>query len=687
MTSIFFGFLSGLLKILRLPIDFVLFSFHWLKGMGWLFLFKISEMFDLPMERRWPFGCLTQLTKNGKSACLPAKKYGTPSIFGTLCPDLGKDEKGCHFCLRSMATTSDRWNPRWGKLVSSSLALLVFWSIGGVVVLLQSTNFEPKVQFGRLLKKNNILSATHLSKKIFSNSPSEDYELAKEFFDKAEIAFKKEKYQEAQLEFRNAIKNNPHYWLYPLRFGECLLHLNRYKEASEAFKSALKLNQDLWQAHLHLSKLSVALGEVETAIEHASKLCELKRDLPDAYVILGTCYFEQGKTDLATDSLTSVKRLEIQDAKTCVDAGYLSLKLQDAPSAEYYFNLGSELDPTLIAPLLGKASLFQKKGEFNQADEQLNKALKIDPDSAFTRSALAELKVLTGSVPEAIDLYREITLSNASDLKHQIRLAQLFIEIGDSNQALMELENLLANHPDNPEVHFLLARIYFSKGLYSSAVKHLRIKLREDRNHPNSLRFLALSYAFLGNHDEAILMAKRYLTVDSENLTIKLLIVQCYRNLGQSEKALSFSSSCADQHPESPFPWIAIGQIHRQNGNSSLAIKNFRQALKVDPEDPLAAKNLLLLLLDQDEEIEEASTLAKDLVHRFPTDPVIINSYGLALYKNSEYLLAYKLFQQSISLNSRIPVSYFLLGKTLIKLDKLTEAKEVLSKSINLSSK
>jgi hypothetical protein len=94
------------------------------------------------------------------------------------------------------------------------------------------------------------------------------------------------------------------------------------------------------------------------------------------------------------------------------------------------------------APIALDAARRIEKGDYPTAERLLGQALGLDPDHCAALNARALLLARTGREPEAIDLYRRILTTHATDPLAYCNLANLHRRAGRLEEALTVLERL-----------------------------------------------------------------------------------------------------------------------------------------------------------------------------------------------------------------------------------------------------
>lgn len=87
-----------------------------------------------------------------------------------------------------------------------------------------------------------------------------------------------------------------------------------------------------------------------------------------------------------------------------------------------------------------------------------------------------------------------------SDLQ-LVNRAQVFINEGQDNAAVIELKNALAVNPENKQARWLLGKVYYDNGWFADAEKELTAARRLGVADDSVLPLLARAWLGTGNHD------------------------------------------------------------------------------------------------------------------------------------------------------------------------------------------
>lgn len=91
------------------------------------------------------------------------------------------------------------------------------------------------------------------------------------------------------------------------------------------------------------------------------------------------------------------------------------------------------------------------------------------------------------------------------------------------------------------------------------------------------------------------------------------------------------------------------GNLYEAQGKTDLARLNYEQALQIDPNQLVAAKNLAFLLAEQGRDLDTALKYAQVVRNQKPDDPFIADTLGWVYYKLGRSVLARDAAQFAVS--------------------------------------
>ena len=132
------------------------------------------------------------------------------------------------------------------------------------------------------------------------------------------------------------------------------------------------------------------------------------------------------------------------------------------------FNKVLLIDPGYVKAYNGMGVSHDLLGDFSKAIEFYKQALKINPDMDYVHNNLGYSYLLQGNLDEAITAFNRAIEINGHDKRFHNNLGLAYAEEGRFDLALVEFKV----GEDEAKAHYNIAQIYFGKGLYKEAKNH-----------------------------------------------------------------------------------------------------------------------------------------------------------------------------------------------------------------------
>ncbi|HEV8076091.1 MAG TPA: tetratricopeptide repeat protein [Candidatus Acidoferrum sp.] len=378
-------------------------------------------------------------------------------------------------------------------------------------------------------------------------------------------------------------------------------------------------------------------GKVAQAIAEYQQILKYEPRDQVTLMTIGELYIRQGETFQAIEYFERLAQLFVSD-------GFLT-------KAIAVYKRISKLAPEEVRPLEKLADLYVQQGVMSEARP------------LFLQ--LAELHLKNGKQPEAIALLKKLLLAEPDNLRIQIRLADLYVAMGQSGEALegyvsaaqralargdqAECERLadraLQINAKSLDALIVKARSYSLAGNTTKAVEILeRVPDLDKGGEPAEL--LLDIYLKASKWDEASALALRIFSHDEKNFTATQKVTEGFLESGQGERAMSLLSriripmidagehegvahllqSLATRLPGrlEPLEWL-VDTFGRTSDSFRLpdALANLGDALLASGKTE-RAKEVLQQLVDRDPENDSAKRKLNDVLRKMgalPAEP------------------------------------------------------------------
>ena len=116
-----------LLRIVRLPVDFLFLTFDFGRIVAWTLWVPLTRLVRLPVQRDDPLHRGGDVLPTGSRDCPRAWKYGTRGLFRVICPYVRQTEDREPFCTFRPDDPQEVYWPSWLRRAVLGMALTVLW--------------------------------------------------------------------------------------------------------------------------------------------------------------------------------------------------------------------------------------------------------------------------------------------------------------------------------------------------------------------------------------------------------------------------------------------------------------------------------------------------------------------------------------------------------------------------------
>jgi tetratricopeptide (TPR) repeat protein len=249
----------------------------------------------------------------------------------------------------------------------------------------------------------------------------------------------------------------------------------------------------------------------------------------------------------------------------------------------------------------------------------------------------------------------------------------------NNHEAAEELRIALKLRPDLPQAHWNLAVALSQGNQLDAAVEEFYIALQEDPKSVTVLDWLAKSLIAEKRYPEAISL----LSQAPADETLQMDLVMAYSQSGNNAPALQLLLEMAKQRPQSPLPHSGLATIYTQQRRYQEAAAEFKEALRLRPDDDLACMSYVkvLILLAQ---FETALPVLEEYRRRHSLAFEALYLTGVVDRELGDYAEAKHMLSQAMRLNPNHYDVRYNLGVVLAQSGEPAPARAQLERALEL---
>jgi tetratricopeptide (TPR) repeat protein len=481
------------------------------------------------------------------------------------------------------------------------------------------------------------------------------------------------------------------------RLAEMYWKAQRIHEAVAEAQEILKRDPNDVQTRRLLGRIYLrSLGDLsssgqsemaERAIEQYREVYRLDPSDTESALWLARLYRLRNEHDQAEDVLRGVLK---QDPENEAAVEQLTqLLLDEGKSADAVALLQGVTtrnpSPSLL-DLLGDA--YTQTHDLANAEQAYRKATELDPSELSHQRGLGQTLLSEEKYSDALTVYQRLADLMPDDSDVYLRLAQIYRELHQLDQAEENLLKARQYAPGSLEVMYNEAMLYEAEGRYEDAIRVLSDAVSGLKSQatvlPSRRRSLAILYQQLGQlyrdeqkYQEAIYTYQELGHLgDEEDRRARMLIMDTYRAAKDLPKALQTGKEALAKYPSDPGIRSSNALLLGENGQTDEAVKILRAQLTRTDADRDTYLNIAQVYERgrRYKEAEEAARAAEVLPGQPRDNEMVWFLLGAIYERQKMYDRAETEFKKALAVNPRnAPVlNYYgyMLGDLGIRLDE-----------------
>jgi tetratricopeptide (TPR) repeat protein len=237
-----------------------------------------------------------------------------------------------------------------------------------------------------------------------------------------------------------------------------------------------------------------------------------------------------------------------------------------------------------------RATLLERRGAYGEALAEFEKALALDPQSAFLAGEAAELALEVEDWERAEKWARRRLELAPKDAKSQLALGRVQWAKGKMSEAEKSLQAALELDPSSADTAFGLVELLSAKDPKRARAILERFLKDNPEQAAETLHELAKLDAQEEKYQAAAEKLRRAIRLDdAESGASRLLLGQVYEVLKDTRAAIEQLRWVLAVEPEEYELWAHIGELEALAGDVDQARQTFTQLREKRPADPAAA--------------------------------------------------------------------------------------------------
>ena len=389
--------------------------------------------------------------------------------------------------------------------------------------------------------------------------------------------------------------------------------------AISEFQLANKVKPDDTDLLVLLARAYSASAQFSEAEKIYHRLVENQKEFLPAYMEVYRLYLVQGQFDKGEGVL-----------KKAIENNPKKYDLQLDLAAFYYARKRRDDVVKVLQELKSKAKAFPevyervggfyfRLGDGAEAIRQYEDGMRANGDKKnFYRKLIIEVLMAQGKREEAKTLNDAILAADPKDADALGLQGALLLDKGDLQNAIVQLQAVVARAPDNFVAHFNLARGLNDKGDYEQARSHFNEAIRLRPDYTAARIGLGRLQLARREWEPAIKTAREINAYDSQNQSAALIESGALMGSGQFGPSREALKRLLGANPSSQDGHFQMGLLNMSEGKFKDAEESYRRCYDLNPANSRGLMGLVELFMIQ-KQPDRAMKLLREEMQKFPT--------------------------------------------------------------------
>lgn len=299
--------------------------------------------------------------------------------------------------------------------------------------------------------------------------------------------------------------------------------------------------------------------------------------------------------------------------------------LEDYQEAARYFEKSIKLDPLNHAAMYELANIYFREGNFDMSLKHIKPAVQLDDRNKWYSLMYAEVLSYKGQFVEAASVYEKLLKIYPTEFDLYFDWAFMLVKAEKLDDAIKVYDLYESKAGVDENVIVQKQRLYVRLGKIDKAVAEVRKLIDSDPKEPRYYKMLADLYEANNMKDKAAKVYEELLEIDKDNPNALIYLAEMYRVKGDRETSIEYLKK-AFSNPDLP----------------------------IDAKVRILFPYLQKLMAGEQEQKEEAFTLAELLIETHPSEPKAHAIYGDLLYQDDQFEDALAQYQQALEIDSSV---------------------------------
>jgi len=303
--------------------------------------------------------------------------------------------------------------------------------------------------------------------------------------------------------------------------------------------------------------------------------------------------------------------------------------------------------PKPPTPYIWRGIAEGSRNDLEKAEADFREAVRLDPNNSAGYLELAQIRLVQKKEQEAKPLLEQALQHNPNSARALRLLVSCLMFEKQPAQALSRVQEQIGKSPQNAEMYSLLADVQMAMKDPAAAVASADKAMQLNPNDNSAV--IAYSRAQVAN--------------------------------GNTGAAIAKWQQWTASHTNDAQGYTILASLQESQGDRDKAMDNYKKALSIQPDQPIAANNLAYLMVESGQNLDVALSLAQIARRALPNAPSTADTLAWVYYQKGNYASGRDLLEDAVKADPNNASIHYHLGMIYTKLSNNSDAKIELKKA------
>ena len=341
-----------------------------------------------------------------------------------------------------------------------------------------------------------------------------------------------------------------------------------------------------------LAKDQFETGNYDKSKNTVREALALDPESAPLHILAAKLAMEEGRLEVADAELKLARQFDEKSGEADYLSGVVYQRWQKIQVAHDFYHSAAEKDPTELAYLMAEGEMLVAMERIPDALALYQSKLDKFEHSATLRHAIGQLQIQGGRYHEAVETLRQASILATDDPSIREHFALALYYDRQYREAVDVISRLVAKDPfdKRADLFATLGESQMHLGRYREARAAFDRATQLDPNRASAWLSLAKASLQLGDQKRVETSIRRAMTLNPANADAQLLLGYLRLRQDKLSDALAAFKKASALNEADTVSICMVGYVLEKLGRNDEAVRYYGQALKLRPNDELAAK-------------------------------------------------------------------------------------------------